>query len=131
MEMCSARRVTERPMLSIPSSEANDNFQSTMLQGYHGKIVECSACHSTVPVTRDGGPHGLHTIGQEWVNRHGDYAEHNLSSCAVCHGTDYMGTVLSRTSTARTFNAEDLGTISFPQGHVVACYDCHEVGTLN
>ena len=28
-----------------------------------------------VPLTANGGPHGMHTIGDAWVSRHGDVAE--------------------------------------------------------
>jgi hypothetical protein len=108
-----------------PTSEANDNVQSISLQGYAGTIFECSVCHSNVPVSRDGGPHGLHTIGQVWVKSHGSFAENNVTSCTTCHGTDYKGTFLSGTSTARSFDAGEFGSKTYVKGTGVSCYDCH------
>lgn len=107
-----------------PSSHANDNVQSIELQGHTGTIAECTVCHSSVPNTRDGGPHGLHTIGQAWVGRHGDAAESRVSDCKSCHGSDYRGSALSRTSMARSFKADDK-TRSYAAGDKVGCYDCH------
>ncbi len=108
-----------------PSSKPEDNIQSIAAQGFAGTIGECTACHTTVPLTKDKGPHGLHTIGQLWVDKHGDYAEDGGSAnCKECHGTDYRGGVLSKTMTSRTFNTE-WGTKTFPAGHMISCYDCH------
>ncbi|MFO0631099.1 MAG: hypothetical protein U0325_36485 [Polyangiales bacterium] len=92
------------------------------MQGHGGVIAECTSCHTTVPVTANGGPHGMHTIGSSWVGAHHDYAEHHLSECRACHGADYRGTVLSRTAAARSFNAEH-GTRSATAGQQVTCYD--------
>ena len=39
----------------LPSREANDNLQSTALQGYPGTITECTVCHLTTPI--GPGPH--------------------------------------------------------------------------
>ncbi|WP_457593979.1 hypothetical protein [Hydrogenimonas sp.] len=109
-----------------PSGKPEDNIQSIQAQGYAGTIGECTACHTTAPLTKDKGPHGLHTIGQKWVDEHGDYAEDGGSaSCTVCHGSDYRGGILSKTMTARTFSTE-WGTKTFPAGHKISCYDCHD-----
>jgi hypothetical protein len=107
------------------TSEANDNVQSMSLQSYAGTIVECSVCHANIPLTRDGGPHGMHTIGQAWVNRHGSFAEDNVALCADCHGTDYRGTFLSATSAERSFHTEKFGTKLYKKRTWVTCYDCH------
>lgn len=107
-----------------PSSHANDNLQSIRLQGYAGTLTECTACHSQVPETVTGGPHGMHPVGQYWVNKHEDPAEKNVAQCRTCHGADYRGTVLSKASTNRTFQTE-WGTRSFAKGKAIGCYDCH------
>ena len=107
-----------------PSSHANDNVQSLALQGHIGTIAECSVCHSTVPTTTTGGPHGLHTVGQSWVSQHGNVAEHNATACAVCHGSDYKGGFLSKTSMARSFKVENKSR-TYSAGQQVSCYDCH------
>lgn len=108
-----------------PSSHHGDNLQSEDLQGYAGTIRECYVCHgNNVPLTANGGPHGIHTIGQKWVNEHGDYAEHNKTSCTACHGSDYRGSFLSEIKKNKTFNTK-WGTKTFNAGHKVSCYDCH------
>jgi hypothetical protein len=108
------------------SGEPNDNAQSIALQGYDGKVAECSVCHDPVPMTVTAGPHGMHTIGQEWVDRHKDFVEDNTAPCADCHGHDYRGTAVSATATDRVFQAGDFGTKTLPRGTAVSCYLCHD-----
>ena len=55
-----------------PSSHADDNTQSVAVQGHAGTVAECTACHTTVPTTVNGGPHGMHTTGNAWVKSHED-----------------------------------------------------------
>jgi len=109
----------------FPSSHANDNVQSAALQGHVGTLVECTACHASMPSTANGGPHGMHALGQAWVNAHGDALEGDATTadCAVCHGADFRGTVLSRVAGDRTLTA--FGTKNFWRGFQVGCYDCH------
>jgi hypothetical protein len=104
----------------FPTTIANDNVQSTTLQGHAGTLAECASCHGTVPNTVTGGPHGLHPIGASWVSSHQDVAGGNQASCQPCHGTDYRGTILSKTRTDRTMAGK-----SFPSGTVIGCYSCH------
>ena len=107
------------------STHKGDNLESIALQGYKGTITECTVCHgNNVPLTATGGPHGMHTIGQTWVKKHGDYAEHNASSCTACHGKDYRGSFLSEVKTTKSFNTE-WGVKTFNAGHQISCYDCH------
>jgi len=107
-----------------PSSKAEDNIQSIQIQGHKGTIGECVACHNTVPQTTNKGPHGLHSVGQSWVDKHEDVAENNTAQCASCHGQDFKGSELSKTMSARSFSTE-WGTKSFASGHKVSCFDCH------
>lgn len=109
----------------FPSLLQNDNLYSKALQGYKGQIRECKVCHSPIPVTLDGGPHGLHTVGQKWVNVHGNFAEGHQAQCKYCHGADYRGTALSRILTQKTFDAGDYGIKTFVKKHAMNCYDCH------
>jgi cytochrome c553 len=67
----------------------------------------------------------MHTVGQSWVGSHEDVAENNAAQCTTCHGADYRGSVLSKTFTARSFNA-DGKTKTYAKGAVVGCYDCHD-----
>ncbi len=107
-----------------PSSHSQDNALSIDLQGHAGPIVECKACHTTVPNTTTGGPHGMHTTGQAWVFGHESAAENNRTACTACHGADYRGSPLSKVWVAKTFTVEG-STKTFPANHQVGCYDCH------
>lgn len=108
-----------------PSSHANDNAQSIALQGHSGTIAECSTCHSSVPQTMTGGPHGMHATGQNAVSLHKSYVKTNgYQSCTVCHGADLKGTFLSATSQARTLSVEN-GQKTFTAKQQIGCYDCH------
>lgn len=110
-----------------PSSHANDNVQSVAVQGHAGTIVECSSCHVSIPKGPGDffkGPHGMHIVGQSAIGRHKKIAPGNQSSCKVCHGADYRGSILSATSQARELLTED-GPVKFAVKHQVSCYDCH------
>ena len=108
-----------------PSSHVNDNVQSRNIQGHSGMLVECDTCHVTQPVTATGGPHGMHPLGQDWVNAHHDVAnDGRQAQCQVCHGTDYRGTALSRAQADRALSTR-YGTKSFFRGSQVSCYACH------
>jgi len=109
----------------FPSSHANDNVQSLELQGHVGVLAECTACHASNPETFNGGPHGMHPVGQSWVGQHPDAVESGGSAaCRACHGADSRGTVLSRASAERTLSTP-WGTKTFFRGAVVGCWDCH------
>lgn len=107
-----------------PSAQPNDNVQSIALQGHAGTIHECTACHTTVPNTTTGGPHGMHTIGSAWISSHKSAAKSNRTACAACHGADYRGSPLSQVKMAKSFQAESK-TVSYTAGQAVTCYDCH------
>ncbi len=109
-----------------PSSNEKDNTHIVALQGYKGELRECAVCHTDkVPLTANGGPHGMHTIGQAWVAAHGDIVERSgPQECAYCHGQDYRGSFLSEIKTSKTFYTE-WGAKTFQPGHQVSCYDCH------
>lgn len=110
-----------------PSSHRNDNIKAIATQGHKGMISECSACHTNVPATETGGPHGLHPLGAAWVEDHGDAAEDGgQAACRTCHGADGRGTVLSRTLADRTLDADDFGTKTFWRGFQVSCFACHD-----
>ena len=107
------------------SSEINDNVLSKDVQSHTGTIAECTACHSTVPTTVKGGPHGMHTTGSAWVSSHHDYAKGTaLTDCAYCHGADYRGTALSQVKMAKTFSVDGRSK-TYAAGQTVSCYDCH------
>lgn len=108
----------------FPSSHRNDNLLSLDVQGREGSIGECASCHQSVPVTADGGPHGMHTMGARWVGSHEDFAERNIQACAYCHGADFRGSALSKVKVAQTFSA-DGRRVSYAAGQAVGCYDCH------
>lgn len=107
-----------------PGGHGNDNLQSVALQGHEGTLAECTACHASMPNTPNGGPHGMHQIGNRWISDHHDYAEHNLAACRACHGGNDRGTVLSAAQGDRTFSTR-YGTKVFPRGAQIGCYACH------
>jgi hypothetical protein len=108
----------------FPSTHRNDNLRNIALQGHAGVMTECVACHPTVPSTINGGPHGMHPVGQTWVSQHPAIANTNRTQCRLCHGSDYRGTVLSRMQADRTLSA--FGTKTFFRGAIIGCYACHQ-----
>jgi uncharacterized CHY-type Zn-finger protein len=110
----------------FPGLHPNDNLVSQQVQGHSGMLADCSSCHNPVPNTTTGGPHGLHTIGQAWINAHPDVVEHQgAAQCQACHGVDAKGTLLSQAQAARSFSTK-YGTKSYFDGQRVTCYDCHK-----
>jgi len=107
-----------------PAHEA-DNKVSISIQGHTGTLSECKACHTKVPKTVTGGPHGMHPVGASWVDKHQDVAENDATQCKVCHGKDYKGSVLSKMFMDRVLETKDNGNKNFKKGHQVNCYDCH------
>lgn len=109
------------------SSHANDNLQSIRLQGFPGMLSDCTVCHNNaVPNTTNGGPHGLHPIGQSWISGHQRAARGtNRAQCQACHGIDYRGTVLSSARGNRTINAGEFGIRNFLAETPIGCYSCH------
>ena len=101
-----------------------DNILSQGIQGHTGTISECTACHTSVPSTVTGGPHGMHPVGQSWVKGHEDVAENNAAQCKACHGQDYRGSSLSKMWKTRTLSVEHSNK-TLVKGHQVSCYDCH------
>ncbi len=111
-----------------PSSHVSDNIQSMQIQGHAGPLAECSACHGNQPLSVNGGPHGMHSVGQSWAVGHGDSVGENGSGaapCQACHGTDYRGTVLSYAQADRTISTS-FGTKTFWRGYQIGCYTCHD-----
>ena len=113
-----------------PSAHSNDNLQSIALQGHVGTITDCTACHAEGPETDSGGPHGMHPVGQPWMDDHKDAAENGKhTNCRACHGTDYRGTELSRAQGPRSLNTK-WGPKELWEGYEVGCWSCHQ-GPLN
>ena len=110
----------------FPATHRNDNIQSIEHQGHIGMFVECDSCHGSQPSTVNGGPHGMHPVGQAWVQAHGDTVDEggNASQCTTCHGADYRGTVLSRVKGDRTLSGE-FGSKQVWRGFQIGCYTCH------
>jgi len=92
----------------------------------HMKLVAgCADCHDVPPNTTDGGPHGLHPVGEPWVKAHGLVVdETGVATCLPCHGKDRRGTALSRTLSDRDFKTS-YGEKRFPRGTEIGCYSCH------
>ncbi len=120
----------------FPSSHANDNVGSLALQRHAGVMVQCDACHTGMPNTGAGGPHGMHSIGQGWIDGTGGVTKHadriaalgGVDACRKCHGANDTGTELSRAHTATNLTASFDGVaVSFPlfRGAEVGCHNCH------
>jgi hypothetical protein len=111
-----------------PSSLPVENEQNIKLQGYAGTLRECGACHGNdMSPTVHNGPHGIHTIGQEWVDMHGSVVIRNGDdSCKACHGSDLKGTPISKVGTDRMFKLGVLNKYKkYKAGESVGCIDCH------
>ncbi len=122
---CSARPATARRTRSTRRPRATTTCRASTLQGHAGTLVECTACHDETPETDNGGPHGMHPIGQSWVDDHEDAAEQGgIQACQACHGTDYRGTVLSHSQADWTATTE-FGDKHFWRGFHIGCYACH------
>lgn len=120
---------THAEFTNIPSAsgnQVNDNQQAIKAQGYAASIRECLVCHTTMPNTVNGGPHGLHTIGQSWVSGHEDAIENtSKSTCFYCHGTTNSGSPLAVIKVKKTFNIDDGRTKTFAANSRVTCWSCH------
>ncbi len=109
----------------FPALHRNDNLQNEKLQGHAGVLANCTSCHSTMPNTVSGGPHGMHPIDSNWATGHGDIVENTgVSNCRNCHGGDDRGTPLSRVFVDHSISTK-FGTRTFTAGREVSCYDCH------
>ena len=111
-----------------PSSLPEDNAQNIKLQGYKGTLRECGVCHKNDRVVSvANGPHGIHTVGQKWVDIHGTVVlRDGTSNCKSCHGSDLGGSVLSKVGTDRIFKLGVMKKeIGFKAGESVACNKCH------
>ncbi len=109
-----------------PALHRNDNLQSQAVQGHAGVLAECAACHTqTAPADGLGGPHGLHPIGQAWIEGHKLVAEDQPVACRACHGGDSRGTVLSLSQADWTAST-DFGAKHFWRGFRIGCYACHD-----
>jgi len=109
-------------------ASANDNLAAIQLQGHTGSIIECSACHTSLPLTLNG-PHGMHNVNSTgWNLEHEDFYEKNPNACRACHGTNLEGTVLSRTAADRDYLRDDDGdrAIRLAKGTPVSRGLCHE-----
>jgi len=109
-------------------ASANDNLAAIQIQGHAGSIIECSACHTSLPPTLNG-PHGMHNVNStSWNLEHEDFYEKDPNACRACHGRNLEGTVLSRTAADRDYLQDDDGerTIYLAKGTPVSCDLCHE-----
>ena len=110
---------------SASGNQVNDNLQAIKAQGYAAAIRECTVCHATMPSSINGGPHGMHQIGQSWVSKHeGAFDSVNKESCFYCHGATSSGSPLAVMKIAKTFTVEE-ATKTFAANERVTCWSCH------
>ncbi len=111
------------PHAELPSTQPNENLQNLQLQGYAGTLLECSVCHPTTPSNVSGGPHGMHPVDRQWLEKHHEDDADGMQ-CQACHGTDDRGAVLSRAVGDRFISIEGQ-TLAFLRGASIGCYNCH------
>jgi hypothetical protein len=124
-EACHGSTHSEWPTVgSTGSYIPNDNIAPIQIQGYAGVLTECSVCHTGQVTNSLNGPHGMHPLGQGWVDGHPMVAGVNLNACGACHGTTLLGTVLSKVRMDRTVSV--LGfTRTITKGTLLGCNFCH------
>jgi hypothetical protein len=124
-EACHGSTHAEWP---IADPASNDNVAANELQGHVGAIMECASCHANgTPASTMNGPHGMHNVDSaSWVDNHEDFYDASHASCQTCHGTNLLGTVLSRAAADRTFS-HDGHTYHLTAGQPVACNTCHSL----
>jgi hypothetical protein len=105
---------------------ANDNVAALQIQGHSGPILECGACHANSLGSTLNGPHGMHPIGGSFLEGHENLFEQNHANCTPCHGTNLLGTVLSRAADDRTFSHDGHNYV-IAKGQPVACNLCHSL----
>ncbi len=111
---------TDKP--SANGNQVNDNRAAINAQGYAAAIRECTVCHTTMPNTVTGGPHGMHNLGQTWISSHQGASK---ATCNSCHGTTSSGSPLAVIKISKTFNIGELGTKTFAANERVTCWSCH------
>jgi hypothetical protein len=115
---------TNKP--SANGNQVNDNLQAINAQGYAAAIRECTVCHTTMPASANGGPHGMHNLGQSWVTGHHDaFNTVSKASCNYCHGNTSSGSDLAVMKVQKTFNIGDRGVKTFAVNERVTCWSCH------
>ena len=67
-----------------------------------------------------------------WKEGHKDAAKQQNGrpgggTCGACHGSDHLGTVLSRTPVIRSWDVEDDIQPTVLAGEPVACNHCHSL----
>ena len=107
-------------------NNVNDNLNAIETQGYAASIRECTVCHTSMPNSISGGPHGMHNLGASWVKGHQDvFSSTAKSACFYCHGTTSSGSPLAMIKITKTFNIGDSRTKIFAADERVTCWSCH------
>lgn len=130
--MCEGCHGSTHAEWPVAGANVNDNLLAIQLQGHAGFIMECSACHLTsgLPGNTQGGPHGMHLVNDSrWLSAHQSAAETQNrqpggGTCGACHGSDHLGTVLSRVPVTRNLSGRTVQA-----GQPVPCNLCHSLNT--
>jgi hypothetical protein len=135
----------------LPNPNANDNVPAVQLQGYPGKLMECTTCHGANSFTiakfrrnfdANGlmkGPHGMHPVNDPvWTRNHKEVFEDRSTppgTCQACHGSQLQGAVLARLPVSRTLECDEGPLckqtpqgkrIALAKGTQISCVLCHE-----
>jgi len=151
--MCEGCHGSTHAIWPNANPQANDNVASNQIQGHSGTITECSTCHTSGLGLSLNGPHGLHEISPMSHNNgqidpnvvrtsfNRNHEDASRSHCKDCHGSDGLGTALSKTSADRSLACDDVGRngcqrvtnssgsshkfIFVPKGTEITCDLCH------
>ena len=133
--MCQACHGATHAEWPVADINANDNQMAIQVQGHPGPIIECDACHTTGGLPDDtlSGPHNMHLVNDRrfWKEGHKDVAKQENQKpggglCGDCHGSDHLGTVLSRAAVDRSFLVEGRQR-RVSAGEPVSCKLCHSL----
>ena len=107
-----------------PSSHANDNVQTSALQGHAGMLSECTVCHNAAVPRR---PTAGRTGCTPWagVDRGHTSAPRGKPARAKPATAPTTGARCCRARGDRTINAGEFGTRVFGKGAAIGCYSCH------
>jgi PKD repeat protein len=111
------------PHAEFPA-DRNDNIRAIQVQGHQGMLSDCSTCHNSVGNDLNGGPHGIHEIGGNWVNGH--QGRNDYGVCQDCHGGDEKGSILSQSQSDQALDGGKYGTKNLFRGAIISCYLCHD-----
>ena len=105
---CDARHATAPRTPSTRARTTTTTCRASRCRAMPERCANARSVTATPPMSLNGGPHGMHTIGAASVSKHHDMVESGggTAQCAYCHGSDYRGSPLSQVKAPRSFSIE-------------------------